>query len=342
MKRKSAKAAPSILLALSMLIIPAAGQAQTAQKGAADVRKTVGDPEKGKSAQQTEKGLFNVSLAVAGAELAVGPNSVNLMLRDRNGKPVNGAEVAVTPWLPASGHGVWDKPAVLERGGGIYRVDNIVFVRSGQWELRVSVRKGAEEDRAVFSLSVGGGAKTSQAEPQKSKRRYVRTVESYTVPNVTLLNQDGKKIRFASFIDSGKPVAIDFIYTTCTTICPVLSAGFTSVRSKLGKDAASVQLISLSIDPENDRPEQMKEYLSRYHAGEGWDFLTGSREDIALVLRALDAEVPDKMAHKPIYLIRGSQSDQWVRIYGLVSGSDLMEELRRVETRGVNEPIMTH
>lgn len=337
MKRINAQAALIILLAFALLFTPLTGDAQTAPKGPADW-----DVEKGKVVKQTEKGLFNISLSIAGVEPVVGTNSANLMIKDKNGKPLTGAELGVIPWLPAGGHGVWDKPTVVERGGGTYRVDNIVFARSGQWDLRVSVKRGAEEDRAVFSFSVGSGTRTSQEAPQRSKRRYIRTVEAYAVPNVTLLNQDGKKLRLGSFIDSGKPVVIDFIYTTCTTICPVLSAGFASLRSKLGKDAAAVQLISISIDPENDRPEQMKAYLNKFGAGEGWDFVTGNREDIAIVLKALDAEIPDKMAHRPIYLIRGSKTDQWVRINGLVSGADLMEELRRVETRGVNEPIMTH
>jgi protein SCO1/2 len=340
MLRKCAITALIVLLASALLVVPLTGSAETAPKSA--IGKSGAEPEKGKLLVQTEKDLFSISLSVAAAEFAAGANSANLMIRDKSGKAVIGAEIVVTPWLPAAGHGVYDKPVVLERGGGAYRVDNIVLVRSGKWELRVSVKKGTQEDRAVFSVVVGAGARTSQEEPQRSKRRYVRTVESYTIPNVTLLDQDGKKVRFASFIDSGKPVVIDFIYTTCTTICPVLSAGFSSIRNRLGKDAGSVQLVSISIDPENDRPEQMKQYLSMFKAGAGWDFLTGSREDIALVLKALDAEVPDKMAHKPLYLIRGSKTDQWVRLNGLISGADLMDELRKAETRGVNEPIMTH
>jgi protein SCO1/2 len=342
MKKTSCIVTPLILLALVALFAATAGPALSAQPDAKGQTKTVVSPADGKAEARTERGLYEVSISVAGAAFAVGPNSVNLMIRDKGGKPVSGADVAVVPWLPSSGHGVWEKPVTLERGGGIYRVDNVVLVRSGQWDLRVTVKSGAGEDRAIFSVSVGPGARTSREEPQKSKRRYVRSVEAYTVPNVTLINQDGKKVNFASFIDSGKPVVVDFIYTTCTTICPVLSAGFAGIRNRLGKDADAVQLVSVSIDPENDRPEQMKHYLSMFKAGPGWDFLTGSREDIGLVLKALDAEVPDKMAHKPLYLIRGSKSDQWVRIYGLVSGADLMEELRRVENKGVNEPLMTH
>jgi protein SCO1/2 len=148
-----------------------------------------------------------------------------------------------------------------------------------------------------------------------------------------LLNQDGKRVNIRSLTDSGKPVIINFIYTTCTTICPVLSASFTNLRRELGPEIDKVQFISISIDPEHDRPEQMKKYLSRFTSQKGWDFLTGSREDITKVLKAFDASVADKMSHEPIYLLRGPRSDEWVRIKGLTWSADLMNELRSVENK---------
>jgi protein SCO1/2 len=161
----------------------------------------------------------------------------------------------------------------------------------------------------------------------ESKPKYRRSVEKYTVPDVTLVNQDGKKVKLLSLINSGKPVMLDFIYGTCTTICPVLSAGFTNLQSKFGQDAQhKVQLISVTIDPEYDTPAIMKDYLKRFRAKPGWDFLTGSREDIDRVMRAFDAYVPNKMAHYPLTLLKAPNSEQWVRIYGMVGMSVLMTE----------------
>ncbi|MEW5745727.1 MAG: SCO family protein [Nitrospirota bacterium] len=179
----------------------------------------------------------------------------------------------------------------------------------------------------------GAADEALRQEAKGAKGKYLRTIEDYRVPNVTLLNQDGKKIKLRSFLDQGKPVIIDFIFTTCTTICPVLSAGFSHLQDRLGDGAKSVQLVSISIDPAYDRPEQMKAYLARYNAGAGWDFLTGSREDIALVLKAFDAAVADKMSHLPLYILRGPESDEWVRIKGLISGAELMRELGKVQKK---------
>jgi len=164
----------------------------------------------------------------------------------------------------------------------------------------------------------------------ESKPTFKRTVEKYTPPDVTLVNQDGKKVKLLSLINSGKPVMLDFIYGTCTTICPVLSAGFTNLQSKLGQDSAKIQLISITIDPEYDTPAVMKDYLKRFRAKPGWDFLTGSREDIDRVMRAFNAYVPNKMSHYPLTLLKVPGSDQWVRIYGLVSTSVLMNEYRMI------------
>ena len=159
---------------------------------------------------------------------------------------------------------------------------------------------------------------------------YQRTLERYVMPDVTLINQDGKRVKFSAMMNSGKPVVIDFIYGTCTTICPVLSAGYTNFQRKLGADTRSVQLVSISIDPENDGPAVMKKYLKNYRAQPGWDFLTGSRQDIDRVMRAFNAYIPNKMSHYPIMFLKAPGDEKWVRIYGLIGTSDFLKEYQKV------------
>ena len=147
------------------------------------------------------------------------------------------------------------------------------------------------------------------------------------------VNQDGARVRLKSLIESGKPVVLDFIYGTCTTICPVLSAGYTSLQGKLGPDTRRMQLISISIDPEHDTPKIMKGYLKQYRAKPGWDFLTGSREDIDRVMRAFDSYVSDKMFHKQVTFIRAQGPGEWVRIDGLLGSTDLMNEIGKASKK---------
>ena len=281
--------------------------------------------------QKTEKGLYSLVISVSGNSLKSGTNTLDVVVRDKGGKTVDGAELTVTPWLPSMGQGVWDKPVVTDRGAGRYHIQNIVTTINGRWELRIDVKKASARDKAVFAFDVTEKEASTRKGTAQPKEKYARTVQYYTIPNVALLNQDGKKVNLRELADSGKPVIFDFIYTTCTTICPVLSASFTNLRKELGADADKVQLISISIDPEHDRPEQMKKYLSRFRAGKGWDFLTGSREDINRVLKSLDATLVDKMSHEPLYILHAPHSDDWVRIKGLLNKGDLLNELRRIE-----------
>lgn len=162
------------------------------------------------------------------------------------------------------------------------------------------------------------------------EKRYERTIIKYDVPEVTLINQDRERIKLVEILNSDKPVMLDFIYGTCTTICPVLSAGFSNMQRKLGPDSDQVRMISISIDPEHDTPEVMKEYLARYRAKPGWDFLTGSREDVDKVMHAFDAYVQDKMSHYPLTLLHAPHSKEWIRIYGLIGTAELMAEFQKI------------
>lgn len=161
-------------------------------------------------------------------------------------------------------------------------------------------------------------------------KAYTRTLEKYEVPDVMLINQDGVKVSLRKLLSSDNPVLVDFIYTTCTTICPVLSINFANFQKTMVKEKGTTRLISISIDPEFDTPMAMKAYLKRYHAKQGWDFLTGSRDDISRVLKSLNAFTQNKMSHLPVILLKKPSDGGWVRIYGLIGASELMREYEMV------------
>jgi len=160
--------------------------------------------------------------------------------------------------------------------------------------------------------------------------KYTRTVENYEVPDVTLVNQDGVRVGLRKLLTSDKPLLVDFVYTTCTTICPVLSINFANFQKTIIAESGKTQQISISIDPENDTPKAMKAYLKRYNAKPGWDFLTGSREDISRVLKAFNVFTLNKMNHYPVILLKSPFDSRWVRIYGLIGTTDLLVEYEKV------------
>jgi len=183
----------------------------------------------------------------------------------------------------------------------------------------------------VFSLLalltfLGGSADAAET-------KYRRTIENYTMPDVVLVNQNGEKVPLKTYLQSDKPVVVEFIFGTCTTICPILSAGYVNLQQKMGVDTQKVTLVSISIDPEHDTPKVMKEYLKKYRAKPGWDFLTGSRADIDKVMHAFNAYIPNKMSHFPLTLIRSPSDGKWIRIFGLMSSSEFILEFNKVSSK---------
>jgi protein SCO1/2 len=182
----------------------------------------------------------------------------------------------------------------------------------------------------MAGLALGLGAIGSGVLLAQAPGPYKRTIETYAVPEVTLVNQDGTKVKLKALLDSGEPVIVDFIFGTCTTICPVLSAGYANLQTKMPNEAKKVHLVSISIDPENDTPKVMRDYLKRYRAKPGWDFFTGKREDIDKVMVAFNAYIPNKMSHYPLTLIRDPNTGKWIRIFGLMSSSEFVAECHKV------------
>lgn len=162
---------------------------------------------------------------------------------------------------------------------------------------------------------------------------YKKSIETYSPPDVVLINQNGTRVKLTELLQTKKPVIVNFIFATCTTICPVLSAGYINLQQKLGPALKDTLLISISIDPENDSPKIMNEYLRRYRAKPGWDFYTGSRKDIDSVMKAFNAYIPNKMSHYPLTLMRSPGENKWVRIFGLMSSSEFIGEYNKLLTR---------
>jgi len=155
----------------------------------------------------------------------------------------------------------------------------------------------------------------------------MRSVMNFAVPDVTLVRSDGARVKLAQEIDDGRPVLLDFIYTTCTTICPVLSQTFAEVQKRLGGDAGKIRMVSVSIDPEEDTPARLTEYAKRFHAGAQWQFYTGTVEASIATQRAFDAYRGDKMSHLPVTFYRSAPGQPWVRLDGFATPDALVGEL---------------
>jgi protein SCO1/2 len=160
--------------------------------------------------------------------------------------------------------------------------------------------------------------------------QYERTVRSYAIPDVTLVDADARSVRLRELLASDDPVMVNFIFTTCGTICPVMVKVFADVPSRLGAEAKNLRMISISIDPENDTPAKLKSYARNFGEGQRWRFLTGRLQDIKTVQLAFDSYRGDKMNHEPLTLMRHARAKSWVRIDGFANPDELVREYLKV------------
>lgn len=152
----------------------------------------------------------------------------------------------------------------------------------------------------------------------------VRSLLAVRLPAVRLRAHSGPTIDFGSSLDEQRPALLNFIFTSCTTICPPLSQTFAAVQERLGARRDSLQMVSVSIDPEHDSPGRLRDYAARFGAGNQWRFFTGTVEAVDAVQRAFNVYRPDKMGHTPVTFIRPKGSRQWVRLDGYAGPDELL------------------
>ena len=100
----------------------------------------------------TDNKLYSLELVIPEKNVKMGVNTLEIIVHHATGGDVAQAELTVTPWMPSMGHGAMQKPVVIERGGGLYSIDNVVFSMTGHWQLQVKIAKDDKEDTAVFDF----------------------------------------------------------------------------------------------------------------------------------------------------------------------------------------------
>lgn len=156
---------------------------------------------------------------------------------------------------------------------------------------------------------------------------YSRSTVNYSVPDVTLVRADGRQVQLSDELSDSRAVVLSFIYTSCTTVCPLTSATLSALQDKLGNAIDRVHLVSISIDPEYDTPARLREYAQRFGAGPEWQYYTGTLAASQRSQRAFDVYRGNKMDHAPVTLVRPQPGSAWVRIDGFATAEQLMNEL---------------
>lgn len=145
----------------------------------------------------------------------------------------------------------------------------------------------------------------------------------YAIPDVRMTNELGRDVSLRTLLSGDRPVAVNFIFTSCTTICPVMTATMLQLQRELAKEPGRPMFVSISIDPDYDSAAQLSAYARRF--GADWTFLTGERAEVLEVLQAFSAWRGSKNNHAAITLFRSPGADRWTRVEGLASAGQLAE-----------------
>jgi protein SCO1 len=151
-----------------------------------------------------------------------------------------------------------------------------------------------------------------------------------------LLDQDGKSWRLYEDLIRGRIVVVNFIFTGCVTVCPPQTALLRQLRKQLDADSRDVLLLSLTVDPLHDQPQQLREFASRHKIALGaehnWLMLTGSMRAMALALAAFDANSISPSEHPALLWVGNEPRQRWTRSSSLNPAQTLLRLIDEVQT----------
>jgi protein SCO1/2 len=169
----------------------------------------------------------------------------------------------------------------------------------------------------AFSLPAAAHEGHDHAAPQAKAAEPARARTAWGAsyfPNVPLVTQDGKVVHLYDDLLKGKKVMIDFVFAQCDKGCPLDTANMARVQKLLGsRVGADIFMYSITLDPENDTPQVLKEYAAQFDAGPGWLFLTGKREDIDAV-RYKFGQRDAKESHANTVQVGDVDKGRWIRV----------------------------
>jgi protein SCO1/2 len=143
--------------------------------------------------------------------------------------------------------------------------------------------------------------------------------------DVILVDQHGNKLRFYSDLIKGNVVVINSFFTSCRSSCPVMAATLARIQEWLGdRMGKQVRFISLTLDPEVDTPERLRAFAGHLKAGPGWEFVTGSRENLEFALRKLGQYAEPSGDHSNVFIIGNERTGLWKKALGIAPAEQII------------------
>jgi cytochrome oxidase Cu insertion factor (SCO1/SenC/PrrC family) len=153
-----------------------------------------------------------------------------------------------------------------------------------------------------------------------------------TVPDIQVVNQAGKQVRFNSDVAKGRLAVVSGFFTTCTAFCPITQESLahlqTALDKRMGRD---VTFILVSVDPANDTPERMKAWAEKFRLDANWTLLSGNPDDVAKIMKALGLYVDRPQRHQSAMMI-GNEKTGWQRVSSWSSTEKLVKIIDGLST----------
>jgi protein SCO1/2 len=156
-------------------------------------------------------------------------------------------------------------------------------------------------------------------DPQEAAEISTEQVRLRAIPDIRLTDQNGHQVRFASDVLGQRPTLISFIYTSCTTTCPLVGATIAAVTEHLDAQLADLAIVSISIDPEYDTPARLLAWREQFGDLPRWTLLTGAKREINELLRAFGTYSSSLEEHSEILLVGPNAAGQWTRMSSLAA-----------------------
>ena len=154
---------------------------------------------------------------------------------------------------------------------------------------------------------------------------------SVEIPDIFLLDQNGKQVRLYSDLVKGKVVLVHFFFTNCGDVCPMQGRSLMKLKSRLGdRLGRDVFFVSISKDPHNDTPEKLSKWGKRYGVGPGWTLVTGDQPVIKKLLWDFTGEEIGPASHESIVLIGNDRTGVWTSTDGLLLTDELVKTIDEV------------
>lgn len=160
-----------------------------------------------------------------------------------------------------------------------------------------------------------------------------RLERHYSLPALRVQRADGVTLALKDALFDGRPVVLSFMFSSCSTVCPITNQTLVAFESMLGADARKVNVVSISIDPDHDTVGRLARYAK--DTGAKGSFFTSDPATSEAVQRAFEAWRGDKMNHQPVFLLNTRADRKWLRLEGLVTPTQLVAEYKNLIAQGL-------